>query len=62
MNRLVLDTSALMEHNNIIEKFYKEYNIIIPIVVIEELDNLKTNRDYYKSSKARQAIKQIEKK
>ena len=61
MDRLVLDTSALMEHNNIIEKFYKEYNIIIPIVVIEELDNLKTNRDYYKSSKARQAIKQIEK-
>ena len=56
---VVLDTSALMDCGNIITKLYHNYNIIIPIAVIEELDNLKTNRDFSKSSKARQAIRNI---
>lgn len=60
MNNLVLDTSALMDCGNIITKLHNDYHIIIPVVVIEELDNLKTNRDYSKSSKARTAIKEIE--
>lgn len=60
MNSLVLDTSALMECGNIIDKLHSKYdNIIVPIVVIEELDNLKTNRDYDKATKARHAIKHI---
>ena len=59
MEKCVLDTSALMSCCNIIERLKSEYNIIIPITVIEELDNLKTNRDYERSSKARNAIRHI---
>lgn len=60
MDNLVLDTSALMSCNNIIDKLKHEYKMFIPIVVIEELDNLKTSPNHLKASKARQAIKQIE--
>lgn len=59
MESVVLDTSALMNYNNIIEKLSKQYNIIIPIVVVEELDHLKTNKDTERAYKARKAIKQI---
>lgn len=59
MEKCVLDTSALMSCCNIIERLKSEYNIIIPITVIEELDNLKTNRDYERASKARNAIRHI---
>ncbi len=59
MEKLVLDTSALMNCCSIIERLKSEYNIIIPITVIEELDNLKTNRDYERASKARNAIRHI---
>lgn len=59
MEKLVLDTSALMSCCNIIERLRETYDIIIPITVIEELDNLKTNRDYERASKARNAIRHI---
>lgn len=59
MKKIILDTSALMANSTIIDKLIKEYQVILPIVVIEELDNLKTNRDIEKSSKARQAINNI---
>lgn len=59
MEKCVLDTSALMSCCNIIDRLKSEFDIIIPITVIEELDNLKTNKDYEKSSKARNAIRHI---
>lgn len=59
MEKCVLDTSALMSCCNIIDRLKSEFDIIIPITVIEELDNLKTNKDYERSSKARNAIRHI---
>lgn len=59
--KIVLDTSALMSCKNIIDYFKNDYDIIIPIVVVEELDNLKINSDYHKSSSARSAIKHLRK-
>jgi len=59
MKSVVLDTSALMNCNNLIEALSKDYHVVIPIVVIEELDNLKTNRDTERAMQARNAIRQI---
>ena len=58
---VVIDTSSLMENSNILDKLINLYIINIPVVVIEELDNLKTNKEIEKSRKARKAIKQIDK-
>ena len=60
-NNIVIDTNLLMNDDTIIDRLIKNNNIIISIVTIEELDNLKKNRDYERSSKARRAIKAIEK-
>ncbi len=59
MKSVVLDTSALMNCNNLIEALSKDYHVVIPIVVVEELDNLKTNRDTERAMQARNAIRQI---
>lgn len=58
---IVLDTSVLINHKDIIERISNDYQIIIPIVVIEELDHLKTNKDEALSKRARRAIRSIEK-
>jgi len=58
--KLVVDTSVFMEETEFVEKVMEEYDIIIPLVVLEELDNLKTNRDVAKSYRAKKAIKFIE--
>ena len=55
---IVLDTSALMDDENIFD-FAFEYDIWINIVTVEELDNLKTNKDPEVSFKARRAIHNI---
>ena len=49
-----------METNNIIDSIINEYNIIINIITIEELDSNKKSNNYLKSSKARKAINSIE--
>lgn len=59
--KIVLDTSALMSCKNIIDYFKNDYDIVVPVVVVEELDNLKTNSDYHKSSSARAAIRHLRK-
>ncbi|MEG0577782.1 MAG: PhoH family protein [Bacilli bacterium] len=58
---IVLDTSALMKNNTLVETLLDMYQVIIPIVVVSELDNLKTSENGEKACGARQAIKQIEK-
>lgn len=58
---VVIDTSALMNNENIIQELIDFYNVIISIVTLEELDNLKTNKDFDVSKRARSAIKNMEK-
>jgi PhoH-like ATPase len=57
----VLDTNILMSHSNMLGSLIDEYNITLPLKVLEELDNLKTNQNPEKAYKAREAIRQIEK-
>ena len=52
----ILDTNVLIDGIDL-TKFNRVY---IPILVIEELDNLKKNKNYELVYKAKQAIKQIE--
>lgn len=40
---LVIDTSSLLNRDNLINELKDQYNIIIPIKVVEELDNIKQN-------------------
>lgn len=56
----MLDTSYLMNRENILDKLLQDYKIIINIVVVEELDNLKQNENHRKAFQARRAIKSIE--
>lgn len=60
MQNIVLDTNILMEKPQIIKELLNDYNIILSIVTIEELDNLKINQNAERAYKARQAIKEIE--
>ena len=57
----MLDTSYLMNRENILDKLLEEYKVIINIVVVEELDHLKQSENARKSFQARRAIKSIEK-
>jgi len=56
---LVIDTSVFMS-DTAINDLINKYHVIIPYVVLEELDNLKENRDSNKSYNARKAIRFIE--
>ena len=45
---LVPDTSALLKNSQLIDELNKEYSkVVIPKVVVDELDNIK-NKDVYK--------------
>lgn len=59
--RLVIDTSVFMSDTEI-DDLINTYHVIIPYVVLEELDNLKGSSDYQKSYNARKAIRFIENK
>ena len=56
---IVFDTSVFMERLDLVESLSKEYRILFPIVVADELNHLKESRNDYKSYKARQAIRYI---
>lgn len=56
----MLDTSYLMNRENILDKLLEEYLVVINIVVIEELDHLKQSENSRKAFQARRAIKSIE--
>lgn len=57
----MLDTSYLMNRENILDIILEKYKVIIHIVVIEELDHLKQSLNNRKAYQARRAIKSIEK-
>lgn len=58
MQKYVIDTSVFMERLDIVNLIAEE-EIIFPIVVADELNNLKDNKNSDKSYKARKAIKYI---
>jgi len=61
LKNIVVDTSSLMENEDILDELINIYNVILSIVVVEELDNLKINKDFDRAYKAKHAIRSIEK-
>lgn len=57
---IVVDTSSLMNELDLVENLIDKFQLIIPLVVIQELDHLKTNIDFSKAYNARKAIKFLE--
>jgi rRNA-processing protein FCF1 len=57
---VVLDTSALMEHAELLLQLRPGDIPIVPRRVLSELDGLKTSEDEGRSAKARKAIRQLE--
>ena len=43
LQKVVIDTSALLNHEGLIDELKEKYKIVIPIKVVEELDNIKQN-------------------
>ena len=58
---ILLDTSTLIERENIIEELIDVYDICISITTVEELDKLKTDKDSSLAFRARRAIKSLDK-
>lgn len=59
--KIVLDTSVLMEKQGIPKEIIEDFDdIIIPYVVLEELDHLNHGRDNERAYKARKAIQFID--
>ena len=59
--KVVLDTSTLIEHEDILEQLIDIYDVVISIVTVEELDKLKTDKDGSLAFKARRAINSLNK-
>lgn len=57
---ILLDTSTLIESENIIEELIDVYDICISITTVEELDKLKTDKDGSLAFRARRAIKSLD--
>lgn len=57
MTKILVDTNVLIDGL----KYDDFEKVVIPIIVIEELDRLKMNKDFELSLKARRAIRSIEK-
>ncbi|HEY7710307.1 MAG TPA: PIN domain-containing protein [Candidatus Entotheonella sp.] len=58
IKNFVLDTNVLIHNPRSLYSF-AEHNVIVPLVVIEELDKFKTNSDK-RGMHARHALKQID--
>lgn len=56
---IVVDTNVFMESIDILKKIVEDYNVIVPMMVLEELDNLKDSHNDVRTHKARIAIKYI---
>lgn len=57
---IVTDTSALLKNSQLIDELSKEYSrVIVPKVVIDELDNIKDNNVNHLASKAWQILRGI---
>ena len=59
MAKITIDTNVLMSKPYILCELIKEHEIIIPIVVLEELDNINHRRNGEASFQARRAIREI---
>lgn len=62
MISVLLDTSVLMEYENILDKITAEYKVYISIITLQELDHLKANCENSKRIRAQRAIKNIREK
>lgn len=57
---VVLDTSALMEHPELLRDVRSKDIPVVPLRVLSELDGLKANADSDRAVKAREAIRQLD--
>lgn len=59
-NAVVIDTSALLKNPQLIDELSKEYShVVIPKIVVDELDNIKDHNTNGLASKAWQLLKSI---
>lgn len=60
--KVVIDTSALLNNDNLIDELKDKYKIVLPIKVVEELDNIKQNSSNEDLKfRARQSIRSLDK-
>ena len=57
---VVLDTSALMEHPELLQGLSSSDILVVPLRVLSELDGLKGSEDETRAAKARAAIRQLD--
>ncbi len=57
---VVLDTSALMEHHELLQGLSSSDILVVPLRVLSELDGLKDSEDETRAVKARAAIRQLD--
>ena len=57
---VVLDTSALMEHPELLQGLSSGDILVVPLRVLSELDGLKSSEDENRAVKARAAIRQLD--
>ena len=58
-NKIVLDTNIFMESIDVLKKLTEEYQVVVPLITLEELDNLKDSKNDIRTHKARIAIKYL---
>lgn len=59
MQSITIDTNVLMSKPYVLSELIEEYEVIIPICVLEELDSINHKRNEKSSFEARRAIKEI---
>lgn len=57
---VVVDTSALMEHPELLHGLISNDILVVPLRVLSELDGLKSSEDGTRAAKARSAIRQLD--
>lgn len=57
---VVVDTSALMEHPELLHGLISNDILVVPLRVLSELDGLKSSEDEARAVKARAAIRQLD--
>lgn len=57
--KIVVDTNIFMESIDVLKKLTEDYDVVVPLITLEELDNLKDSRSDTRTHKARIAIKYL---
>lgn len=57
--KIVIDTNIFMESIDVLKKLIEDYDVVVPLITLEELDNLKDSRSDTRTHKARIAIKYL---